>query len=304
MSPATRAWLQIHFCVFLWGFTAILGRLITLNALPLVWWRMMLVTGVLLVVRRFWAGLMRMPPRLIAIYSVVGFIVSLHWLTFYGAIKIANASVAATCIALAPVMIAFVEPLLTGRRVEWHELLLGLAVVPGVALVVGGTPTGMRLGIAMGALSALLVAVVATLNKRFIEHGDPLSVTGIEMGAGALLLTAIAPLLPPQEGMFALPGRRDAALLVVLAMGCTLFPYALSLMALRNLSAFAITLAVNMEPIYAIVLAAVLLGEQRELDAPFYLGVAVILALVFAHPLLTRRKAALSVLPPRSLSES
>jgi drug/metabolite transporter (DMT)-like permease len=104
--------------------------------------------------------------------------------------------------------------------------------------------------------------------------------------------------------MFALPGRRDAALLVVLAMGCTLFPYALSLMALRNLSAFATTLAVNMEPIYAIVLAAVLLGEQRELDAPFYLGVAVILALVFAHPLLTRRKAALSVLPPRSLSES
>jgi drug/metabolite transporter (DMT)-like permease len=289
--PAVRissAWLQIHFCVVLWGFTAILGKLISLPALPLVWWRMLLVAGTLLVVRRFWTGVRQMPPRLIAVYAVIGVVVALHWLTFYGSVKLSNASVAATCMALTPVFISFIEPFVVGRRFVARELVLGIAVIPGVALVVGGTPTGMHVGIAVGALSALFVAIFASLNKRYIADSNALAVTGIEMAAGVLFLTAIAPLLPA-AGMFELPGMRDAVLLVVLAMMCTLLPFALSLVALRQLSAFAATLAINMEPIYSIVLAIVLLGEQRELDASFYLGVAVILVIVFAHPWLSSR---------------
>jgi drug/metabolite transporter (DMT)-like permease len=289
MSPTTRARLQIHFCVVLWGFTAILGKLITLPALPLVWWRMTIVAAALLLVRGFWRGLSKTAPRLVAIYAGIGVIVSLHWLTFYGAIKISNASVAATCIAFAPILIAFVEPLVTNRRFNPRELIVGLAVVPGVALVVGGTPSGMRAGIALGAFSALLVAVFASLNKRFIDHGEALSVTGIEMGAGAIFLALVAPFLPSAEGMFQVPARHDLVLLMILALGCTLLPYALSLVALRHLSAFATTLAVNMEPVYAIVLAIVLLGEQRELSMSFYAGGAIIMATVFAHPLLARR---------------
>ena len=288
MSPTTRAWLQIHFCVVLWGFTAILGRLISLQALPLVWWRMTLVACALLLLRGFWTGLVRTPPRLVATFAGIGVIVSLHWLTFYGSIKLSNASVAATCIAFAPVLISLVEPLITSRRFNPRELLVGLAVVPGVALVVGGTPVGMRPGIAMGALSALLVAVFASLNKRYIEHSDALSVTGIEMGSGALFLTAVSPFLPPMEGMLELPSRHDALLLVVLALGCTLLPFALALVAQRHLSAFATTMAVNMEPVYAILLAIVLLGEQRELNASFYAGAGIILGTVFAHPFLPR----------------
>jgi drug/metabolite transporter (DMT)-like permease len=291
MSPTTRAWLQIHFCVVLWGFTAILGKLITLQALPLVWWRMTLVAGMVLVVKEFWRGIGRLSPRLVATFAGIGVIVSLHWLSFYGSIKLSNASVAATCIAFAPVLISFVEPVVTSRRFNPRELVVGLAVIPGVALVVGGTPAGMRPGIAMGALSALLVAVFASLNKRFIEHGDALAVTGIEMGAGAIFLTLIGPLLPPMEGMFELPGRRDAILLLVLALGCTLLPFALALVAQRHLTAFATTLAVNMEPVYAILLAIVLLGEQRELDASFYAGGGLILATVFAQPFMVRRMA-------------
>jgi drug/metabolite transporter (DMT)-like permease len=169
-----------------------------------------------------------------------------------------------------------------------RELLLGIAVVPGVALVVGGTPSGMHLGIAVGALSAFFVAIFASLNKRYIAASDVLTVTGVEMAAGVLFLTAIAPFLS-SEGMFTLPHMRDAILLVVLAMMCTLLPFALSLVALRQLSAFAATLAINMEPIYSIVLAIILLREQRELDPSFYLGVAVILVIVFAHPWLSSR---------------
>jgi drug/metabolite transporter (DMT)-like permease len=291
-QPETRkAFLQIHFCVLLWGFTAILGKLITLPALPLVWWRMLIVVVALALVPRVWRGVRAMPRRLMFAYAGIGVLVSLHWLTFYGAIKLSNASVGATCMALATVFTALVEPWLARRKFSKRELALGIAVLPGVALVVGGVPSSMRLGIAVGTLSALLVALFGSLNKRLVEHGDPLTVTALELGAGTLAMTALAPLMPllfPAFAgkLFVLPGLHDAIYLLGLSLACTLLPFTLSLVALRHMSAFAAQLAVNLEPVYAIVLAIVLLGEQRELTPRFYLGVAIILAAVLLYPLI------------------
>jgi len=275
VTPSSRAWFQIHFCVILWGFTAILGRAITLSALPLVWLRMILVMVTLLFLPGFWRGLARMTPATMAIFGGIGLMVTAHWVAFYGSIKLANASVAATCMGVAPVFVAFVEPLLTRRRFDVRELLFGIVMVPGVALVVGGTPEGMRSGIAVGLLAAFFGAVFSVLNKRFISKGDALAVTGLEMAAGAFCLTFISP--------HVWPSRQDALLLLALAIGCTLVPFALSLVALRHLTAFSTSLAVNMEPVYAIVLAALLLGEQRELTPSFYAGVAIILGTVLVH---------------------
>ena len=293
MTPTTRAQLQIHLCVVLWGFTAILGKLITLPALPLVWWRMLLVAAALALVPRVWRGVRALPRRLLLAYAGIGVLVALHWLTFYGAVKLANASVAATCMALATVFVAMVEPKLAERRFSRAELALGIGVLPGVALVVGGIPDGMRIGVAVGALSALFVALFGSLNKRLVEHADPLVVTAVELGAGALALTLLAPampmLFPAFAGpLFVLPGAQDAAWLLLLAFACTLFPFALSLVALRHMSAFSAQLAVNLEPVYAIVLAIVLLSEQQELSLPFYLGVVIILSAVLVHPVLAR----------------
>lgn len=309
MTPHAKAQLQIHFCVLLWGFTAILGKLITLPALPLVWWRMLLVVVALALLPRVWRGLRAMPRRLWLAYSGIGALVALHWLTFYGAIKLANASVAATCIALAPAFTAVVEPWLAKRPFSARELAFGLAVLPGVALVVGGVPDGMRLGIAVGALSALLVALFGSLNKRLVEHGDALTVTALELGAGTLLLTVLAPLMPLLFPAFAgdllaLPGLRDGLYLLALSLLCTLLPFALSLVALRHLSAYGVQLVTNLEPIYAIGLAILLLGEQRELTPLFYVGVAIILAAVFLHPLLERRKRGEAVHHPEVLGTS
>jgi drug/metabolite transporter (DMT)-like permease len=287
-STRTAHW-QIHACVFLWGFTAILGKLISLPALALVWWRMLLVSVALVMVPRVWRGLRALGPRLRRAYAGIGVLVALHWLTFYASIKLANASVAVTCIALGPVFLALVEPRIAGRRLDWRELLLGLAVVPGVAMVVGGVPDGMRAGVAVGVLSALLVALFGAWNKRLVHHADPLTVTFVELGSGMLFLGMVALVMQVSGAwagpVVALPGMRDAALLLVLALVCTLLPFALSLVALRHLSAFQAQLAVNLEPVYAIVLAVLLLGEQRELSLMFYAGVAVVLAAVFAHPL-------------------
>ncbi|MGS0997545.1 DMT family transporter [Rhodanobacter sp. FW102-FHT14D06] len=290
MHPVNQARLQIHFCVLLWGFTAILGKLITLQALPLVWWRMLLVTGALLLVPRVRRQLRAMSWRLIGAYAGIGVLVSLHWLTFYAAIKLSNASVGATCIALGPVFLAFIEPWLAKRKFDPRELLIGVAVVPGVVMVVGGVPVDMRIGIAVGVLSALFVALFGSLNKRMVESGDPLTVTFIELGTGTAFLTLLAPLLPHQGALFVLPSLHDALLLLALAFGCTLLPFTLALVALRHMTAFGTQMVTNLEPVYAIVLAIVLLGEQHELDHWFYLGVAVILAAVFVHPLLHRKQ--------------
>ncbi|MGB5104811.1 MAG: DMT family transporter [Steroidobacteraceae bacterium] len=283
MTAERRALLQIHFCVLLWGFTAILGKLISLPALDLVWWRMLIVVAAVALWPRAWRGLRRTDARTLAIFAGIGCVVALHWLTFYGAIKLSNASVAATCMATGPIFLAVIEPWIVRRPFEARELLIGVVALPGVALVIGGTPDGMRLGIAVGVLSAFFVAIFGSLNKRYVERADPLVVTGVELAAGTVFLTLVALALPGGGPLVAIPDGRDALLLTLLALGCTLLPFALALHALRHTSAFTAQLAVSLEPVYAIVLAIVLLGEQRELSGSFYLGVAVILGAVFAH---------------------
>lgn len=304
MTDITKAWLQIHLCVVLWGFTAILGKLITLDALPLVLWRMGLVAATLLILPSVWRALCSMSARLLWAYAGIGVLVALHWLTFYGAIKLANASVAVTCIATVPVFLAIAEPVLAGRRFQPRELLLGLLALPGIFLVVGGTPDSMNAGIIMGIVSAMFVALFAGLNKRLVLRSGPLTVTAIEMASGTVVLLicaliftqfenlpGISGIVDNTDSLFALPQGSDLVWLVILAFACTLLPFALSLIALRHLSAYASSLAVNLEPVYAIILAAVLLGEQQELSPSFYLGAIMIIAVVLAYPLLMGRSS-------------
>ncbi len=295
-------WFQIHFCVLLWGFTAILGKLISMPALPLVMWRMLMVAAALLLLPTVWRGVLAMSSRHRLGFTVAGVLVALHWLTFYGAVKLANASVAATCMALVPIFLCVVEPLLTGSQFKRSELALGVLVLPGIALVVGGTPDTMNAGIGVGVLSAFLVALFSALNKRLIAHADALSVTALEMISGGVFLVIVSvilnywpvagsagALLPAADELFAVPQGDDIVYLLLLAFGCTLLPFALSLKALRQLSAYASALAVNLEPIYAILLAMLILGEQRELHLGFYVGALVILGVVFIYSLQRRR---------------
>lgn len=290
MNVRSKAWLQMHVCVLLWGATAVFGRLITLPAIPLVFWRMAIVAGTLALLPTVRRGWRRMTPRLRLAYAGIGVLLALHWLTFYESIKLANASVGATCMALAPIFLAIGEPALAGRRFEPRELLLAAGSVPGVVLVVGGIPGGMRAGFAMGTVSALLLAVFSALNKRFVERSDALSITGLEIGTGALLVALLAPLFPHQGSALPLPGGRDALFLLVLAYACTVIPFSLALVALRQISAFGAQLVVNLEAVYAAVLAAGLLGEHRQLGLRFYSGAAIILLTVAALPLVSRRR--------------
>jgi drug/metabolite transporter (DMT)-like permease len=285
LNAPLKALLQIHFCVVLWGFTAILGKLIDLPALALVWWRLAMVVVALAFIPRTWRGLRALSPRLALIYAGIGVVVTLHWLTFYGAIKLANASVAVTSLALAPVFLSLVEPLIAARAFNFRELLLGVLVVPGVLLVVGGIQAEMRLGLWVGVSSAFLVAIFGALNKRFVERADALVVTGIELLAGLVFLSFLAPFFPESSS-----GPRPRT------WGCSwCWRWAARSCPLRNpgrapdLERFSAQLAVNLEPVYGVGLAVLVLGEQRELGVGFYSGVAIILAAVLAYPLVIRR---------------
>jgi drug/metabolite transporter (DMT)-like permease len=289
-NPTVRtALLQIHFCVVLWGFTAILGKLISLPALPLVWWRMLLVVVAIALWPPVWRALRATDRGTLLLFSGAGVIVALHWLTFYGAIKLSNASVAASCMAIAPIFMALVEPWIARRAFDPRELVIGIIALPGVALVVGGTPGSMHAGILVGGLSALLVAIFGSLNKRILERAQPLLMTWVELAAGTVFLGVVAALLPGPGSAFVLPGSRDLVLLATLSIACTLLPFTLSLHALRHTSAFTAQLAISLEPVYAVLLAIVLLDEQRELSASFYLGVALIVGSVLVHTLLKLR---------------
>ena len=288
-SAERRARWSLHLCVLLWGFTAILGKLITLPTGALVVWRMGLVAALLALWPRVWRGIDAISRVQILRYAAIGVVIALHWLAFYGSIRLANASVAVGCVALGSVFAAIIEPLITGRPHERAELLLGLLVIPGMALLVGGVPLSMYLGVAVGVLSALLAALFAALNKRYATDDPPEAVTLIQMTAGAVAIALGASVVFGVDQTLRLPDATDLGWLLVLAVVCTLLPFMLWLQALRHVSAFTTQLTLNLEPVYAIVLAALLFHEYRQLTPSFYVGVAVIIATVFLQPWLTAR---------------
>jgi drug/metabolite transporter (DMT)-like permease len=284
-----KALWQIHTCVLLWGFTAILGKLIALPALALVIWRVGIVAASLAVVPRVWRELRALGARNVALFAAISCVIAVHWLAFFAAIKIANASVAVACLALSSIFAAIVEPVLTGRRHQVDELLLGVLALPGAWLLVGGVPDAMKIGVLIGTAAAFLTALFAALNKRYVTRGDPAAITFVQMASGGLFLALLGSLTLGVEATLQQPSLTDLGWLLLLALLCTLLPFLLFLRALRHITAFTTQLALNLEPVYAIVIAALLFREYTELTPRFYLGVALILAVVFAQPYLQRR---------------
>jgi drug/metabolite transporter (DMT)-like permease len=276
-------YVQIHICVLLWGFTAILGKLINLSAIPLVFWRVLIVSVCLLLWLPVWRQLARMSRDDLGIAALNGAIITIHWLFFYGAIKAANASVAATCMALAPVFLSIIEPLWRKQTFVGRDMLIAAIAVPGVALVVGGIPDNMTLGLFFGVMAALLAAVFSLISKGLALRAPALALTTVQMAAGMALLGLLIPLWPLLGDGFTLPERQDMVWLFILAIACTLVPFTLTLIALRKISAFSVQLAVNLEPVYTIFLAALIFAESDELGWSFYAGVAIILGAVLWH---------------------
>ncbi len=290
MSDKLKAYLSLHFCVVVWGFTAILGKLISLQALPLVWWRVLLCSVVLVFVIPLKA-VRQMDRRVLRQLVLIGCLIGVHWVCFYGAIKLSNASVAVATMATTSFFSALTEPWLLGRRVKWYELALGILILPGMGLVIGNISWSMQIGFAVGTVGAFLAAVFTALNKKILDNHPPppLVMSFVELFSGLLITSAFMPLLlwyAPQTPV--LPDMQDWLWLLLLAWGCTLLPHYLTLKAMRHISAFATNLTINLEPVYGVFLAVLLFREDKDLSPGFYMGVGVILVAVFGHPLLKK----------------
>jgi drug/metabolite transporter (DMT)-like permease len=288
MTDTNRAWLYLHISVFAWGFTAILGRMIDLAALPLVWWRVVLVAVPL------WFFLPKAELRAISRQKIgqllgIGMLVGLHWLCFYGAVKLANASIGVVSMAVASLFTAILEPILLKKRIKWHEVGIGLLVLPGMYLVVQNIEWSMMTGFAVGILGALLATIFSILNKKLVDDVSASIITFVEMSAIIILFGLILPFFfwENAEAKF-IPTGRDWPLLLVFSIVCTLIPFQLSLFSLKRLSAFSTNLVINLEPVYGVFLAGVLLNEHKNLNVGFYIGVGIVLLAVFSHPFLRR----------------
>lgn len=282
---------QLHLLVGLYATTAIIGELLSVSAPVLVCWRTALaaVGGFLWVravgVRSVWPG-GRDAVKLIGIGTLVG----AHWLGFFGAIKLANVSICLAGMATISFFTAFTEPLITRRRVRPFEALLGLLVVGGI-LLIAGVERANLLGLGVALIGALLAAIFPVFNQVVVRRGvDPRVMVGWEMLGACGITLLLLPLFEP-AGYAALadPTPRDWLLLLILAWVCTVFAYAFHIHLLRKLTAYATNLAINFEPIYGILAAAILFGEYRQLHPAFYLGALAILAANLMHPWLERR---------------
>lgn len=275
-----KALIQLHIAVFLFGFTGILGRLISLNEGMLVWWRMGLTVLTLLVLR-FWKKEFEKLSWKDALHiGGVGTILALHWVAFYGSIKVANVSIALTCLAASGVFTALLEPVVFGKKLDLRELLLGIMALSGIALIFHFNPQ-YKLGIIVGTISVILVVIFSMFNKKLVGRFSAKTVAFYELGGGWISWTLLLPVYNHFVGTTTyMPLPMDWFWLIIMAWFCTVLAVNLSLQSLKHISVFTQNLTFNLEPVYGIVLAFVIFKENQDLTPGFYAGLALILGAV------------------------
>ena len=275
-----KAFLQLHVAVLLAGFTAILGKLILLNEGYLTIYRVVLSAVMLGAFLWYKKKLKMLPWKDVAKLFAVGAIISLHWVTFYGSIKYSNVSVSVTCLSSIGFFTSIFEPIVMRRRMDIVEVVLGMLAIAGVYLIFNFYPE-YKTGIIFGIVSAMLACLFPVFNKEFLNRFSPYTITFYEMTGGALALCLILPFyfrFFPAD--YYIPTATDWLWLLILAGGCTVFAFGLSLNSLKHISAFTTNLTYNFEPIYSIILAFIIFKENKFLGPGFYYGFSLILLAV------------------------
>ncbi|GAA4440487.1 DMT family transporter [Pontibacter saemangeumensis] len=289
--PRFKDFLELHFVIFLWGFTAILGKLISIPAVELVTLRTLitaLALGLIIYKRGtpFWLG----RKNVLQIFSV-GFLIAAHWILFFAAARVASVSICLVGMATCSLWTAVLEPLFTKSRIKPHEILLALLIILGLYIIFQHeTEFNSMLGIGMAVGSALLASVFTIINAKLVKKVPSTTITCYEM-AGACVGTVL--FFPVYTAYFVESGTLNFALdamdwvyLLVLTLACTVYAYTAGVRLMQRISAYSMNLTVNLEPVYGIVLAWFIFDEGDKMSAGFYYGAAVILLSVFIYPVL------------------
>jgi drug/metabolite transporter (DMT)-like permease len=278
-----KALLQLNGAVFLWGFTGVLGRAITLDSVWLVWYRLLITALSLWLLYGVQKKLKKLPWPSVLYIGGVGTIQALHWVCFYASIKFANVTIALTCLSTSALLSSLIEPLILKKRFERIEIVLGLFAIAGIVIIYN-THLQFSVGIIIGLLSALLTVLVSVLNKKMINQYEPESITLFQLTGGFAGLTLLLPLsyfLFPATSL--VPTNWDWVWLVVLSWVCTIFTFYLYIRSLKKVSAFTMNLVLTLEPIYGIILAFVIFNENESFSQWFYAGFLLITLAVLFH---------------------
>lgn len=285
MSETRKGFIQLHLSVMLAGFTGLFGRLITLNEVDIVWYRMLFTSLILLV----FTGLPRIGWRKFFQLCGCGALLGFHWILFYGSIKASNVSIGVICFSLIGFFTALFEPLIYKRRISWAEILFSLITVMGV-LCIFSLDARYRHGIAIGVVSSAVCALYAICNKKASVGVRSRTVLMYQMSGGLVMVSAIIPVyllfFPSQQPVVVVPDGTNLWFMLCHALFCTVGMYLLQIQALKRLSAFTVNLTYNLEPCYTIILAFLIFGEGREINFSFYIGIGLILLSVILQ---TRR---------------
>lgn len=275
-ATTRKAFVQLHLSVVLAGFTGLFGKLITLNEVDIVWYRMFFTTLILIV----FTGLPRVGWKKFFQIAGCGALLGLHWMLFYCSIKASNVSIGVVCFALVGFFTAIFEPIIFKRKISWTELLLSLITVAGL-LCIFSFDSRYRYGITIGVVSSAVCALYAIFNKKVSVGIRSRTMLMYQMSGGIVGVSIIIPfylmIFPSNQPVVVIPEGYNLWWMLCHALFCTIGMYLLQIQALKKLSAFTVNLTYNLEPCYTILLAFLFFGEARELNLSFYIGIALVI---------------------------
>lgn len=287
-----KEYIQLHFITLLWGFTAILGLLIEIPVVEMVFFRTLIAAIGLYLIVVFRNLNFKIGKREIAKITATGLIFAAHWILFFASARAANASVSLVGFATTTLWISLLEPLIAGSKFRGFELIIGLVVITGVYVIFQADLT-LLLGLSLGISAAVLAGFFAVFNKIFVRKHDPFVITFYEMIGACLGTTLFFPVylasLSKSGSLELSPSFSDWIYIAILAIACTVYAYSISVKLMEKLTAYAVSLVVNLEPVYGIVLAILILGESEKMSLGFYAGSGIIIAAVFSYPVIIRR---------------
>lgn len=285
-----KSFIQLHVAVFLAGFTGPFGRLINLNEGLLVWYRLLITVSTMWLLYYFTKRLQPVGWRDILKLSAVGLLSALHWVSFYGSIKNSNVSVALVCFSSVGFFTALFEPVLGKKRINRTELFLGLLTIAGIYIIFHFDPK-YKTGIMLGVLCALLLSFSIILLRGFIQRINPETALTYQLSGAFVYLTLLMPVyLHYFPTDYLVPDLSDWIWLLILGWFCSVLAFQLTGYSLKKLSAFTVNLNFNLEPVYGIIIAFILFGENKELGWSFFTGLALIASSLIFHAILLIRQ--------------
>ncbi|MEL1240450.1 DMT family transporter [Flavobacterium flavipallidum] len=284
-----KSYLSLHLIVFIWGFTAVLGALISIPADEIVWYRMLMAALFLGFYIFFSKRSFLIPWTSLLQLTFVGLLIALHWIFFFHAIHVSNVSITLAIFSLGAFLASLLEPLFYGRKVLWYEVFFGLVIIAALSFIMQVEVSYFK-GMLFAFVSIILGVLFTLSNGKLIQKHDSAVITFYEFLAGVLFISCYFVFENKFKPVFFQVSVNNWLLLLVLSSVCTAYAFTASVYVMKQLSPYTVMLTTNLEPVYGIVLAYFIIGEKEKMSASFYGGALLIIAVVILNGLLKYKK--------------